>query len=311
MPQISQSPQRSYNARYVEYVDVFKQRDVIPSAALKDEMLLFDSTDESTSLIKMLSDKPNKIYQKINIYITKGEIQLIINEKEETFSAGYLVTIMPENKTCIKSASDDFEYFSTIIYPKLSSLIYTDIGYTYSNARMSLRHFASALSEEQMRKVSELYYEMKRDMNSADYAQKETYIRCLMNALIIENINIHQYNPMLLQGNSNSRQYDMYCRFLSLLNKHSNEQRTVHYYADLMGISSKYLSFVCISYSQKNASTWIDEAVIQKAKALMVVHRYSFSETSNALHFPTVSSFSRFFKRVTGITPKAYVKSLA
>lgn len=311
MSQISQSPRRSYNARYVEYVDVFKQKDVIPSAVLKDELILFDTTDESTSLVTMLSEKPNKIYQKINIYITQGEMQLVINEKEETISAGHLVTIMPENTTFIKSASDDFEYFATIIYPKLSSLIYTDIGYTYSNARMSLRHFDSVLSDKQMQKVSELYYEMKRDMNSADYELKETYIRCLMNALIIENINIHQYNPMLLQGNSNSRQYDMYCRFLSLLNKHSNEQRTVHYYAKLMGISSKYLSFVCISYSQKNASTWIDEAVIQKAKALMVVHRYSFSETSNALHFPTVSSFSRFFKRVTGITPKAYVKSLA
>ena len=311
MSQISQSPRRSYNSRYVEYVDVFKQKDVIPSAVLKDELLLFDSTDESTSLIAMLSEKPNKVYQKINIYITQGEMQLVINEKQETVPAGHLVTIMPENTTFIKSASDDFEYFATIIYPKLSSLIYTDIGYTYSNARMSLRHFVSVLSDEQMQKVSGIYHEMKRDMNNADYEFKETYIRCLMNALIIENINIHQYNPMLLQGNSNSRQYDMYCRFLSLLNKHSNEQRTVHYYANLMGISSKYLSFVCISYSQKNASTWIDEAVIQKAKALMVVHRYSFSETSNALHFPTVSSFSRFFKRVTGITPKAYVKSLA
>ena len=311
MPKITLSPQRSYNTRYVEYVDVFTQQDVIPSAALKDGLLLFDSTDESTSLVTLLGTKPNKIYQKINIYITQGEAQFLINEQEETVSAGHLVTIMPENTTLIKSASNDFAYFATIVYPKLSSLIYTDIGYIHSNARLSLRHFVSPLTAEHMQKMNKLYQEMKRDMNSADYELKEIYVRCLMNALIIENINIHHYNPMLLQGNSNSRQYDMYCRFLSLLNKHSNEQRTVHYYANLMGISSKYLSFVCISYSQKNASTWIDEAVIQKAKALMVVHRYSFSDTSNALHFPTVSSFSRFFKRVTGITPKAYVKSLA
>ncbi|MDE6721051.1 MAG: AraC family transcriptional regulator [Bacteroidaceae bacterium] len=311
MSPITPSPIGGYNARYVEYVDVFTQRYVNPSATLKDGLLLFDSEDGSTSLVTLLGTKPNKIYQKINIYITQGQAQFVINEQTTTISAGYLVTIMPENTTLIKSASTDFAYFATIVYPKLSSLIYTDIGYIYSNARLSLRHFISPVSAEHMQKVRELYNEMKHDMNGADYELKEMYVRCLMDVLIIENINIHKYNPMLLQGNSNSRQYDTYCRFLALLNKHAAEQRTVYYYANLMGISSKYLSFVCISYSQKNASTWIDEAVIQKAKALMVVHHYSFSDTSNALHFPTVSSFCRFFKRVTGTTPKAYVKSLS
>ncbi len=310
MSSITQYPIGSYNTRYVEYVDVFTQKNVNPSAVLEDGLLLFDSFDDSTSLITVLGEKPNKIYQKINIYITRGQAQFVINEQEATISRGHLITIMPENMTFIKSASVDFSYFATIVYPKLSSLIYADIGYIYSNARMSLRHFISPISAEHMQKVSELYHEMKRDMNSADYKQKEMYVRCLMDALIIENINIHKYHPVLLQGNSNSRQYTMYCRFLALLNKHANEQRNVYYYANLMGISSKYLSFVCLSYSQKNASKWIDEAVIQKAKALIIVHRYSFSDTSNALHFPTVSSFSRFFKRVTGMTPKAYVKSL-
>ena len=80
------------------------------------------------------------------------------------------------------------------------------------------------------------------------------------------------------------------------------------FYANTLGISSKYLSFVCTCYSRRNASAWIDEAVIQKAKAMILVHHYSLSETSDALHFPTVSSFSRFFKRVTNETPKMYLQ---
>ena len=96
---------------------------------------------------------------------------------------------------------------------------------------------------------------------------------------------------------------------ICLLNKHAIQQRTVQYYAECLGISSKYLSFVCTSYSKKNASAWIDEAVIQKAKAMILVHHYSLGETSEALHFPTVSSFSRYFKRVTGITPKDFANS--
>ena len=116
------------------------------------------------------------------------------------------------------------------------------------------------------------------------------------------------YNPMPLKGDSNSRQYDIYCKFLALLNKHSQEHRDVRFYAEQLGISSKYLSFVCISYSKKNASTWIDESVIQKARVLMMVHNYTISEISEALHFLTISSFRRFFKRVTGMTTKEYLR---
>ncbi len=303
------SSENTHNSRYVEYIDVFAKNDIIPSAAIQNQLLLFDTFDGINPLESLYQEGVNKMYQKLYIYVTKGKYVIEINGKEEALTTGMLITIMPENVTKTIYISTDCNYYMLVMYPKLANQIYTDIGFTYSNARMSLRHFVSTLTEEQMRRTMTIYTEIKRDILGEDYEFKEKYIQCLLNALTVENINIHKYNPMPLQGNSNSRQYDIYCRFLALLNKHSIEHRSVQYYADQLGISSKYLSFVCISYSKKNASTWIDESVIQKAKAYMIVHHYSFSETSEILHFPSISSFSRFFKRATGITPKEFMKS--
>ena len=298
MPYSTPASSENQKTRYVEYVDVFSRKDVIPSAAIKDSLLLFDTFDGSNPLEFLYEDEAaNKVYQKICIYVTSGEYVVEINGKDKTLHAGSMITIMPENITKTKSKSPDFNYFMLVI------------GVTYSNARLSLRHFISPLTSAQMQKALTLYKELKRDILGPEYEYKQVYIRNLLNVLVIESINVHRFTPMLLQGNSNSRQYDVYCRFLALLNKHSVEHRSVVHYAEALGISSKYLSFVCVSYSNKNASTWIDESVIQKAKALMLVHHYSFSETSDILHFPTVSSFSRFFKRVTGMTPKTFVKS--
>lgn len=298
----------SHNTRYVEYVDIFSRTEVIPSAAIKENLLLFDTFGDTNPLQSLSQSGETKIYQKVNIYVTKGEFTLEINGKEETIQAKTAITIMHENIIKVKSTSPDLSYFMTVLYPKLSNLIYSNIGLTYSNARLSLRHFISPMSDEQLQRMHKLYLDIKTDILGPDYDFKETYICSLMEAMMVENINIYKYNPMLLQGNSNSRQYNVYCRFLALLNKHSIEHRSVQHYAKVLGISSKYLSFVCISYSNKNASTWIDESVIQKAKALLLVHHYSFSEASEALHFPTISSFSRFFKRVTGTTPKEFVR---
>ncbi len=300
----------THNTRYVEYVDFFAQRGIDPSAALPNQLLLFDTFNDNNSFENLYHWEANKIYQKIHIYVTQGSITVDINGKEETLTAPSLITIMPENTCTRRYRSSDLQYFMIVVYPKLSNKLYADMGLTYSNAQLSLKHFVSSLSEEQMNHTRNLYLDIKNDLLGPDYEYKEVYIQNLLAALVVQNIQIHRYNPMPLHGDSNSRQYDIYCRYLTLLNKHSIEHRTVQYYADLLNISSKYLSFVCNSYSKKNASTWIDDSVIQKAKALMLVHHYTLRQTSEVLHFPTVSSFSRFFKRVTHITPKEFLKTI-
>ena len=214
-----------------------------------------------------------------------------------------------QNIIRIKNMSTGIKYFMFVIYPKLASEIFNDIGLTYSSARLSLHHFTAQLDNEQMQRVLNIYDEIRHDLITFDYEYKALYIRSMLDILLVENINTHKIEAMPLEGDSNSRQYDVYCKFIALLNKHAVEQRSVQYYANTLGISSKYLSYVCISYSNKNASTWIDEAVIQKAKALILVHHYTLSETSEILHFSSISSFSRFFTRVMGMTPKNFVKS--
>ena len=299
----------SKNIRYVEYVDVFSQPNVVPTACVKNHLILFDSFSGNNPFNEIFYEIPNKMYQNLYIYITKGEMTISINNQDTELKSGDSIIIMPENIIRIKNMSTGIKYFMFVIYPKLASEIFNDIGLTYSSARLSLHHFTAQLDNEQMQRVLNIYDEIRHDLITFDYEYKALYIRSMLDILLVENINTHKIEAMPLEGDSNSRQYDVYCKFIALLNKHAIEQRSVQYYANTLGISSKYLSYVCISYSNKNASTWIDEAVIQKAKALILVHHYTLSETSEILHFSSISSFSRFFTRVMGMTPKNFVKS--
>ena len=299
----------SKNIRYVEYVDVFSQPNVVPTACVKNHLILFDSFSGNNPFNEIFYEIPNKMYQNLYIYITKGEMTISINNQDTELKSGDSIIIMPENIIRIKNMSTGIKYFMFVIYPKLASEIFNDIGLTYSSARLSLHHFTAQLDNEQMQRVLNIYDEIRHDLITFDYEYKALYIRSMLDILLVENINTHKIEAMPLEGDSNSRQYDVYCKFIALLNKHAVEQRSVQYYANTLGISSKYLSYVCISYSNKNASTWIDEAVIQKAKALILVHHYTLSETSEIPHFSSISSFSRFFTRVMGMTPKNFVKS--
>lgn len=297
------------NNSYVEYIDVFNREGITPSAGIANYLLCFDTDGQSDPLERAYGQEEFKLYQKVCFYIKKGQFRLEVNGQEETVTEGHLLTVMPESVVKMIEKQDTLDFFAVIVYPQLSNQTYKDIGFTYSNAQLSQRYFLSPCPPGQMEVVYNIYQEIKHDILQPGYKYQSIFLRSMLNALFVENINVHRRRPIPLDGNGNSRQYDIYCKFLTALNKHSQEHRDVQYYAKLLDISSKYLSFVCISYSKQNASTWIDNAVIQKAKVLMTVHQYPIGKVSELLHFPSPSSFRRFFKRVTGMTTSEFLNT--
>ena len=307
MPYFNNYNSQQRNTNYIEYTDSFAAEGVVPSCGIRNFILMFDNFDGNDSLAA-LNTKTHKLYQMTIFYLLSGSVTFELNGKEVTVVAGQVFTTMPENILIFKSASQDIRYFMFVVYPKVVSVTFNDLGMNYTNAEYSKAYFLSECPSERLNYCRDIYLTMKEDMLKPPYEYKLIYQRSWLNILLVQNFLTHGLTAQQ-NGDSNSRQYDVYCKFLEALNKFSAEHRSVQYYAELLGISSKYLSFVCISYSKKNASTWIDEYVVQKAKVFMTVHNYTFTETTEALHFQTVSSFSRYFKRVTGLTPKEYILS--
>lgn len=58
--------------------------------------------------------------------------------------------------------------------------------------------------------------------------------------------------------------------------------------------------------SGKGAKQWIDEYMPLDAKVLLQSSQKDIQEISNELNFIDVGFFGKFFKRMTGMTPKAF-----
>ena len=124
-------------------------------------------------------------------------------------------------------------------------------------------------------------------------------------------INDFQFFDYFVNSNKKniSRQSIQFRNFIELLNEYTIREREVQFYAKKLGITPKYLSALCIAYSGKNASTWIDEYVIVRAKELLREQRYSVREVGEILNFPSQSFFGRYFKRNMGISPKVFMET--
>ena len=99
-------------------------------------------------------------------------------------------------------------------------------------------------------------------------------------------------------------------RVIMLLSKECEREHSVEYYANQLGITPKYLSLICKQRTGKNASKVIDEAIVQRAKALLKESGLSILEVSQRLNFVSQSFFGKYFKQRVGISPSRYKSSL-
>lgn len=114
------------------------------------------------------------------------------------------------------------------------------------------------------------------------------------------------YFHELLGDRPTSFQNSIVERFVELVRNNYRQQRRVGFYADKLCITPKYLSKVIKQSSGQSAVEWIDSYVILEAKALLKSSYKTIQQIAMELNFPNQSFFGKYFKRLTGISPKEY-----
>lgn len=92
-------------------------------------------------------------------------------------------------------------------------------------------------------------------------------------------------------------------QFEQLINLHFLEDREVRDFANRMHLTPNYLNSICKTYLNKTASQLIQERVLVEAQRLLVHTDLSVKEVSYHLRFKDTSYFSRFFRKMSGLSP--------
>lgn len=99
-------------------------------------------------------------------------------------------------------------------------------------------------------------------------------------------------------------------RFMELLNRYGSTQRYVPFYAERMHLSPNYLNSSIKHLSGMTVFEWVARATVIEAKVLLAQSRLRIQEIAGKLNFPESTSFVRYFRRLTGMTPGQYRKSV-
>ncbi len=134
--------------------------------------------------------------------------------------------------------------------------------------------------------------------------------RCLVSASVYQLMQFALRNAAAVQVEEpRSRRYNYVKDFMAMVHRHHRTERSVSYYASRLYISPKYLSLIVKEATGRSAAQWIDEFVILEAKNLLRFSGKNVQQIAYELNFSNQSSFGKYFKHITGMSPTEYQKS--
>lgn len=106
-----------------------------------------------------------------------------------------------------------------------------------------------------------------------------------------------------------SHEEEIFDRFMALVNQYGSREHKLEFYADKVFLSPRYLGTIVKRNSGYTVKEWIDKATIMEAKVMLKHTDLPVNRIADELNFDNYSFFSRYFRRLAGMSPQQYRES--
>lgn len=273
-----------------------------PVNTLKNDIILSNNMEYKKNLFA----SPCRLDAFVLLFCVNGEADIQINLEKYKITSGMLAMNVPENIIQIT----DLDHFT--IHPIIISSDF--LKKTKINLKEIIELYMFAKSHPLIRldyselRVLEQYHILLESILSGNDIRKEEVVEGIIYSFLFKLDGLCKK----LQENQKTtvkikeRSEEIFELFMEQLTLHHFKERGLTFYAERLGLTANYLSKLVREYSGKTATEWIDDYVILEAKTLIKNSQYTIQEIAYKLNFPTPTFFGKYFKRITGMSPKQY-----
>ena len=240
------------------------------------------------------------------LVVTEGEVDVTVNLIDKHFVKGMVVFMGYGSIMQVRRVSDDFKVRGFMMQRNLAE-------------RVLHNHLTSIYLEDDKTRecqVDESSVKMLTGMHSIlwkivtrDGYREDVVVPTLM---MFSNYFVSLMDgESRRNGNNVTHSNRVFKNFISLVNKHCRTEHAIGFYADEMCMSAHHLGLIVRSESGVTAKEWIERAIITQAKLMLKSEDLQAAEVASRLSFSNPSFFSKYFKRITGMTPQEYKRGSA
>lgn len=237
----------------------------------------------------------------------KGSLSANVDLKKVVFPERSLIVLRPGHTLSNYHATPDFQ--GIFIISTLKNLASTLPS--FSRVLPCIMYFGENpvinLSDDELECHIQLLKLLRNKLHNQNPYQDKV-LHALCEAIFYETLGIYtsHMNRTNPATTSAKRKDELLLRFISLIEQHYKQERSVQFYAEKLCITAKHLSVAIKEASGRTAGEWIDSYVMLYAKLELSNSDKTIQEISMELNFANQSFFGKYFKNHTGISPRAY-----
>ena len=142
------------------------------------------------------------------------------------------------------------------------------------------------------------------DYLGSNHIYKEKILQMLYAVFLLDLQNAQ--DKAIRQRNVPPRVEEIFISFIRLLPQHFAEHHGISFYASQLSISPVYLSRVVRQVSGRTVVDYVNQFLMMEASFLLRTSQLSIVQIAERLHFADLASFSKFFTRMKGLSPRAF-----
>ena len=258
---------------------------------------------------------PCRFHGYMAFFCVKGEFEVEINLKKFTIRKDSMFIYTPGNivrVTNIDPQEKESVHFVVVaISEDLMSSTRFDFSKLYNESPRLLESPCVVINENE-RELCRKYFDLIQEVSKMRMPNMRESVAALISSIFY--LMGAMWTDRLTAAKKNggeevsTRSKIVLEDFLLLVRDYHTKERSLSFYADKLYLTPKYLSKLIKSVSGKSAHEWIDSFVILEAKNLLKYSDMSIKSIVYELNFPNQTTFYRFFKTKTGMTPSEYRK---
>ncbi len=272
------------------------------------------TTDQSIAVFRSLSDIPfitfpTRLDRMLLVVCKTGEISAEIDLRHRKMGECSVMVLRPGHHIGSCSVSRDFDgFFITVAQDKLNVVL---PSLQYVVPAYSMKDNFDPIIEMNSEELDSLamIYDLLRKKLKENRPFTSKAIASLFEVLFYDALGI--YASRSDQGVRKTRREELLSDFIEVLEHNFKNERSVSFYADRLFVTPKHLSAVLKEVSGKTAGEWIDNRVVLEAKLMLRTTGLNVQEISTALNFANQSFFGKYFKHLTGLSPRDYRSKLS
>lgn len=248
------------------------------------------------------------------VLVTKGDLAIKLNHEKMDLATAEMIILSPENIYKLKDYSEDLSFYILLFHEESFK---QHINFNF-NRLISLRIIQSRVDQSDYKikldtKETKLYMEWIKQLSyfqqEENIHQFKEQITVSLGALIAFSLADKLSINWEENTNTSLRKKQISQAFIQLAEENFKQERNLEFYANNLHISIKYLSNSVRDTTGLAPTNFLSNFVISEAKDLLLNTSDPIYQIAEQLNFADAYSFSKFYKKNTGISPSEFRKT--